>query len=415
MQGYYGIADFEDSALKYACTLVMRFTPPNENPMEKAAELVHRCCEKALANAVITHPDVLNVASEMFGIPSPSSIEKTKARLEKAKIRVKLKVVGQDEAIDEIFDQIEKQLTGQNEPGKPLSFLLAGPTGVGKTEFVEALSLELGIPFLKIPGSMYSESHTVSRFTGSPPGYAGADEGELFLFLKKNSECLVFVDEWEKMHPDVQLALMDVFDKGEITSGIGQTIKVPGLVGFGATNAGAGRIRYGMPYEELSTILGAELVKGKQHGAVEVPELVARFNVIVFPGVTEGALYEIFRIKLPELVQRGFWAAKNVHIGNIEDEALKMFVESAKKRCTGQKVERSIGFRTPLHNESKALNEDRYYNLRQIKNVITSLTGKATVELEAGIRLNPQSRYDINIKLIDDEINGGQKVCFELK
>ena len=128
-------------------------------------------------------------------------------------------VFGQDQAIEALAASIKMARSGLGNAQKPIgNFLLAGPTGVGKTEVTRQLALQLGIELIRFDMSEYMESHSVSRFIGAPPGYVGFDQGGLLTEqVTKHPHCVLLLDEIEKAHPDVYNVLLQIMDHGKLT------------------------------------------------------------------------------------------------------------------------------------------------------------------------------------------------------
>jgi ATP-dependent Clp protease ATP-binding subunit ClpA len=131
--------------------------------------------------------------------------------------------------------------SGLGDQRKPLgNFLLAGPTGVGKTEVTRQLAIAMGIEFLRFDMSEYMERHTVSRLIGAPPGYVGFDQGGLLTeAITKHPHCVLLLDEIEKAHPDVFNLLLQVMDHGTLTDNNGRKADFRHVIIVMTTNAGA--------------------------------------------------------------------------------------------------------------------------------------------------------------------------------
>ena len=130
---------------------------------------------------------------------------------------------------------------GLRDPGKPVgSFLLTGPTGVGKTEVAKRLAEVLGIAFLRFDMSEYMERHTVSRLVGAPPGYVGYDRGGLLTeAVAKSPHAVLLLDEVEKAHPDVFNILLQIMDHGTLTDTNGKPTDFRHVILLMTSNIGA--------------------------------------------------------------------------------------------------------------------------------------------------------------------------------
>ena len=138
-------------------------------------------------------------------------------------------MIGQDEAVEAVADTIRRARVGLSEGDRPLgSFLFLGPTGVGKTELVKALSERLFATekaLVRLDMSEYREPHTVARLIGSPPGYVGyGDGGQLTEAVRRRPYSVVLLDEIEKAHPEVWNVLLQLMDDGRLTDGEGRTV-----------------------------------------------------------------------------------------------------------------------------------------------------------------------------------------------
>jgi len=127
------------------------------------------------------------------------------------------------------------------DPTKPIGcFLLAGPTGVGKTEVTKQLAMQLGIEMIRFDMSEYMEAHSVSRLVGAPPGYVGFDQGGLLTeAVTKHPHAVLLLDEIEKAHPDVFNILLQVMDRGVLTDTNGREANFKNVIVVMTTNAGA--------------------------------------------------------------------------------------------------------------------------------------------------------------------------------
>ncbi len=154
---------------------------------------------------------------------------------------LKMVVFGQDVAIDSLASAIKMARSGLGNPNKPIgNFLLAGPTGVGKTEVTRQLALQLGVELVRFDMSEYMEAHSVSRLIGAPPGYVGFDQGGLLTEqIVKHPHCVLLLDEIEKAHPDVYNVLLQIMDRGALTDTNGREANFRNVILVMTTNAGA--------------------------------------------------------------------------------------------------------------------------------------------------------------------------------
>jgi len=185
------------------------------DPSEPAAEA---------ARAVVEVGDVERVLARMAQIPAREVSASDRDRLKGLEPELNAVVFGQQAAIRELVSAIKLSRAGLRAPGKPIgSFLLTGPTGVGKTEVAKQLARVMGISFHRFDMSEYMEAHTVSRLIGAPPGYVGFDQGGLLTdAIAKTPHAVLLLDEIEKAHPQVFNVLLQVMDHGRLTDHTGK-------------------------------------------------------------------------------------------------------------------------------------------------------------------------------------------------
>ncbi len=181
------------------------------------------------------------VVARMARIPPKSVSTSDREVLKNLERNLKLVIFGQDRAVESLAAAIKMARSGLGDQRKPLgSFLLAGPTGVGKTEVTRQLALAMGVEFLRFDMSEYMERHTVSRLIGAPPGYVGFDQGGLLTeAITKHPHCVLLLDEIEKAHPDVFNLLLQVMDHGTLTDNNGRKADFRHVIIVMTTNAGA--------------------------------------------------------------------------------------------------------------------------------------------------------------------------------
>lgn len=190
---------------------------------------------------------IISLASDTEKTPVKKSKTKSK-RLTKSEILgaeryLNDRVIGQNEAIDELVKSIKRFYAGLNDEERPLGvFLFAGASGVGKTHLAKELHKYLfGSEFdiVRIDCGEYQHKHENSKITGAPPGYLGYDDGgHLANMMKKNSQTVVLIDEVEKAHPDLFHTFLRVFDEGVLTDGSGKTVSFKDAIIVMTTNLG---------------------------------------------------------------------------------------------------------------------------------------------------------------------------------
>lgn len=242
---YHGIR-YSLQALKAATELSSRYITDRCLP-DKAIDVVDEAgAHQALLSNVkskkmIGISDIQKIVAQMARIPLDHVNLSEKNRLRHLERNLKMLVFGQDNAIAQLASSIKMARSGLSDPEKPIgSFVLAGPTGVGKTEVTRQLAKLLGIELLRFDMSEYMESHTSSRLIGAPPGYVGYDQGGLLTEAVVNHPyAVLLLDEIEKAHPDIFNLLLQVMDHGTLTDNNGRNVDFRHIILVMTTNAGA--------------------------------------------------------------------------------------------------------------------------------------------------------------------------------
>ncbi|MGO5094755.1 ATP-dependent Clp protease ATP-binding subunit [Agathobaculum sp. LCP25S3_E8] len=264
------------------------------------------------------------------GIPAAKVAAKESARLRGMEERLKSHVIGQDEAVDAVCASIRRSRAGISPKRKPASFLFVGPTGVGKTELVKQLALDLfdsPDALVRLDMSEYMEKHTVSRLIGSPPGYVGYDEaGQLTEKIRRRPYSVVLFDEIEKAHPDVLNALLQILDDGRLTDAQGRVVSFENTVIVMTSNAGSqtggAPAGFGRTVSQQSRERAMKALED-----IMRPEFLNRIDeIIAFNQLTEADFRRISVIMLNEL--RDNLADKDIRL-TWDDSLLDWLVEKS--------------------------------------------------------------------------------------
>ena len=242
---HHGVA-YDDDALVAAAELAAKHLNDRRLP-DKAIDVIDeaganlRLRPAAQQPRQVTVGQVETIVAKMARIPAKSVSASDRDSLRTLERDLKLVIFGQNAAIEALAAAIKMSRSGLREEHRPIgSFLLAGPTGVGKTELTRQLALQMGVELIRFDMSEYMERHTVSRLIGAPPGYVGFDQGGLLTeAVTKNPHAVVLLDEIEKAHPEVFNLLLQVMDHGTLTDNNGRKADFRNVVLVMTTNAGA--------------------------------------------------------------------------------------------------------------------------------------------------------------------------------
>jgi ATP-dependent Clp protease ATP-binding subunit ClpC len=267
-------------------------------------------------------------------------------------------VISQEKAISALARAIRRSRAGLKNPARPIgSFLFLGPTGVGKTEMARTLAQFLfgsEKALIRFDMSEFMEKHSVSKLIGSPPGYVGYEEGgQLTERVKRNPYCVVLLDEIEKAHPDVFNLLLQVFEDGQLTDGLGNTVDFKNTIIIMTSNIGARHLmkKQGLGFqserEDLVMEKIEELVKGEVKRTFN-PEFLNRIDeVILFQSLSDADLIQIVDLLVTQLNNN--LAQKSITI-SVDEDAKKWILDKTL-------VDRSYGAR-PLRRALQRYIED---------------------------------------------------------
>ena len=303
-----------------------------------------RTLESECERVELSTDDLASVVEVWTGVPASTISENEFKRIEGLEERLRQRVVGQDEAINAVCRAVKRSRAGISYKRKPVSFIFAGPTGVGKTELVKVLAADLfhtPETLIRIDMSEYMEKYSVSRLIGSPPGYVGYDEaGQLTEKIRRRPYSVILFDEIEKAHPDVLNILLQILDDGRITDGQGRTVNFENAIITMTTNAGS---------EKSSANVG---FVGTEGGITEArtekalssflrPEFINRVDeIVVFKSLTRENFSLIARIMLNDL--GGVLAEKGISFEYTDDVAVLVAERSYSVKYGARNMRRFI-------------------------------------------------------------------------
>ena len=240
---------YTDDAIRASVELSSRYIHDRKLP-DKAIDVIDEVGAAQMLRkpedrkTTIDVPDIEEIVAKIARIPAKSVSKDDTEMLRMIDQDLKRVVFGQDKAINQLAAAIKLARAGLRSPEKPIgSYLLAGPTGVGKTEVTRQLARLLGLELIRFDMSEYMERHSVSRLIGAPPGYVGFDQGGMLTDkVNQHPHCVILLDEIEKAHPDVFNILLQVMDYGKLTDHNGRTVDFRNVILCMTTNAGAADI-----------------------------------------------------------------------------------------------------------------------------------------------------------------------------
>ena len=284
----------------------------------------------------LTENDIADVIELWTGIPATTITENEFRRIDRLEERLKEHIVGQDAAVEAVARAIKRSRAGISYKRKPVSFIFAGPTGVGKTELVKVLANDLFCSpetLIRLDMSEFMEKHAVSRIIGAPPGYVGYDEaGQLTEKIRRRPYSVVLFDEIEKAHPDVLNILLQILDDGRITDARGKTVNFENTVIVMTTNAGSDHSAATAGFS-ASEQTAAEDKTQKALSAFLRPEFLNRVDeIITFRQLDRNDFVRIASIMLGEL--SAALAEKHITL-TVTDAAKEQIADKSYSRTYG--------------------------------------------------------------------------------
>jgi ATP-dependent Clp protease ATP-binding subunit ClpC len=223
---HHGVAIDKD-ALQAAIDLSTRYVQDRFLP-DKAIDLLDEATSgaKIAGKASVSVENIKQVLAQRTGIPITSLTQEESVQLMDLDAQLRKQVIGQDQAIKAVTDVIKRSRAGLKDPNRPIgSFLLLGPTGVGKTELAKALARTVykdEKAMVRLDMSEFTEAHTADKLIGAPPGYVGYEEGgQLTNPIRRRPYSLILMDELEKAHPKVFDVFLQVLEDGRLTDSQG--------------------------------------------------------------------------------------------------------------------------------------------------------------------------------------------------
>lgn len=286
---------------------------------------------------------VEKLIAKISGRPLKQIEDKTQFNFNSLSRDIRKQIFGQDHVVEQVLKAVKLSKLGIVEGERPIgSFLFAGPTGVGKTEFCRELSKLLALNLIRLDMSEFMEAHSVAKLIGAPPGYVGYNErkGELSEQVRKHPHSLLLLDEIEKAHPDVVNAFLQVMDYGKLTDSTGQKVSFKNTLIIMTSNLGADE----MMGNTLGFNQSEEQEKIKQ-GKVEEP--IKRFfrpefrnrltAVIKFNFLSKTVAEQIVNKLVRELNQQ--LSKKQIQIV-VEQSALKHLLTQYDPQMGGRSIKR---------------------------------------------------------------------------
>ena len=293
-----------EGKLEVAAELTYATLPALEQELAAAKDAV---AESELVDEEVTAPHIASVISSWTGIPVDKMLEGEREKLLGMEAIIGQRIIGQSEAVSSVANAIRRSRAGLADPHQPMgSFLMLGPTGVGKTELAKALAeflFDNDDAVLRIDMSEYMEKHAVARLIGAPPGYIGYEEGgSLTEAVRRRPYQVVLFDEIEKAHPDIFNVLLQVLDEGHLTDGQGRRIDFANTLVLLTSNIGADHL-LALDDDQDSDVARTAVMSDVQ--ATFRPEFLNRIDeILLFHRLSQGDMGAIVTIQFARLAGR---------------------------------------------------------------------------------------------------------------
>ena len=324
---------------------------------------------------------ICEVVASMTGIPVTRISDSEQRRLKEMDAHLASVVIGQDEAVSRVTRAIRRSRAGLKDANRPIGvFMFVGPTGVGKTHVAKQLAKYLfdsEEAMIRIDMSEYSEKHNVSRLIGSPPGYVGYGEGgQLTEKVRRRPYCVLLFDEIEKAHSDIFNLMLQIFDEGRLTDGLGRLIDFRNTIIIMTSNVGSREVMqrgksvgYNTTRKPTSDDRNRESLYRKNLERNFAPEFINRIDdIVTFGTLTEKDVLRIIDIELGSLNRR------------IADQGYMVEVNNATKRCLVRE-----GY-------------DPHYGVRSLKRVLLDKVEDPLAELIISGEVHEGDRITVDCK-----------------
>lgn len=286
-------------------------------------------CENEAQNAEITFDDIAAVIEGWTKIPVHRLTEDETEKLLNLESRMHERIIGQNEAVNAVAQAIRRGRADITTKKRPVSFIFAGPTGVGKTELVKTIAEVMfnnEEALVRIDMSEYMEKHAVSKLIGSPPGYVGYDDaGQLTEKIRRKPYSVILLDEIEKAHPDVFNLFLQILDDGRIADSHGKIVNFENTIIVMTTNSGSEFSSNKTGFARDTEVTMKDNVDKSLKNFFR-PEFLNRIDeVVVFKPLAKSELRQIIDLMLKDITDK--ISEKNATI-TVTDAAKDLILES---------------------------------------------------------------------------------------